>query len=119
MGEVNGLKFQTVEYRLNSGTDFTAFIEKDTAIICGKVCRLCELQFLSAVRTVTVVLPHLFTTTRTASVPWLLLCLVNNGSGDNASGDGNDGITQQHNKCGQQTSDRGYRCDVAIAYGGQ
>ena len=37
MGEVNGLKFQPVEYRLNSGTDFTAVIEKDTAIICGKV----------------------------------------------------------------------------------
>ena len=48
----------------------------------------------------------------------LLFRLVNNGGRNNTCRNGTDGITQQHDECRKQASNRRYRRDVAIAYGG-
>ncbi len=60
-----------------------------------------------------------FVAAGTASVFTLTLGLVNHGGGYDAGGDGDDGVAEDHDEPGKDTSDSGDRGDVAIANGGE
>lgn len=58
------------------------------------------------------------TTAWATPVFWFLLCLVDNGRCDDSCWYGDNGVAQQHDEGGQQTTDGCDRRDVAIANSG-
>lgn len=78
-----------------------------------------QLQPLSAMLAIVRLQIRLVATSWTASLPAFPFRLVNHRCRDDASGNRNDGIAEDHDKTGEEPADHGHWGDVAIAYRGQ